>query len=397
LLFISESESVEVKFKSLWCTFIFLTPKNSHAMGFKSRIFGETLILCVLLILDTRNIVNGCKLFWADGTEVLLDKPYVFVDLEPISDDESPGLLSAFSCQDVPSIDLDQTQVSKYLDYTYNDMELNILLSGTYENWKRNEAENFLTVKVALKLGCSPTVVEFRTEITNFKNRYPPEFPESVYEIELPMPLPAGYTIVGDCGDVIEVTDYDYHIQYRSDVVFSLKDTTEDLEVSALKLVGKKWAVILKTTNTFRIEEPLTITLIAHDVPPAGKTDLERTSEVKIKIAPNITASTPASPLFDMPIYILDIKQEEDIKPVISTLVEGATVEYEVELVYSHGENLEEFFDIDIDGAVITLTPDKSLASTEFSGNFGILILEAKHPGTSRIGKTVIYVKLPGN
>ena len=105
---------------------------------------------------------------------------------------------------------------------------------------------------------------EFRTQITNFKNRYAPEFPKSVYEIELPMPLRAGYTIVGECGEMIEVTDYDYHSQYRSDVVFSLKDATEDLEVSALKCDGKKWAVILKTTNTFSIEEPLTITLIAH-------------------------------------------------------------------------------------------------------------------------------------
>jgi hypothetical protein len=31
--------------------------------------------------------------------------------------------------------------------------------------------------------------------------------------------------------------------------------------------------------------------------------------------------------------------QEEDIKPVVATLVEGATVDYEVELVYSHGES----------------------------------------------------------
>jgi hypothetical protein len=93
---------------------------------------------------------------------------------------------------------------------------------------------------------------------------YPPEFPEPSYEIKLPMPLPAGYTIVGECGKVIEVTDYDYNSKYDNDVMFSLKDTTEDLEVSAVKSDGKKWAVILKTTNTFRIEEPLTVTLVAH-------------------------------------------------------------------------------------------------------------------------------------
>jgi hypothetical protein len=105
---------------------------------------------------------------------------------------------------------------------------------------------------------------EFRAQITTFTNIYPPEFPESSYEIKLPMPLPAGYTIVGECGKVIEVTDFDYHNQYKSDVTFSLKDTTEDLEVTALKGDGKNWTVILKTTNTFRIEEPLTVTLVAH-------------------------------------------------------------------------------------------------------------------------------------
>jgi len=104
---------------------------------------------------------------------------------------------------------------------------------------------------------------DFRTQITTFTNIYPPKFPESSYEITLPMPLPAGYTIVGECGEIIEVTDYDYHSRYLSDVSFSLKDTTEDLEVTALKRDGKKWAVILKTTNTFRIEEPLTLTLVA--------------------------------------------------------------------------------------------------------------------------------------
>lgn len=31
--------------------------------------------------------------------------------------------------------------------------------------------------------------------------------------------------------------------------------------------------------------------------------------------------------------------QEEDIQPVVATLVEGFTRDYEVELVYSHGES----------------------------------------------------------
>lgn len=101
------------------------------------------------------------------------------------------------------------------------------------------------------------------SKISNFSNKYKPKFPETSYEIELPMPLPAGYNIVGSCGQVIEVADYDYHNQYQSDVVFSLKDPTPDLEVTGLKIDGKNWTVSLKTTSTFRIEEPLTVTVVA--------------------------------------------------------------------------------------------------------------------------------------
>lgn len=38
--------------------------------------------------------------------------------------------------------------------------------------------------------------------------------------------------------------------------------------------------------------------------------------------------------------------------------------------------DLEKFFDIETNEEVVTLIPDKSLASTEFSNNFGVLILE---------------------
>jgi hypothetical protein len=104
---------------------------------------------------------------------------------------------------------------------------------------------------------------EFRVPITAFTNIYGPEFPESSYEIKLPMPLPAGYTIFGEFGKLLEVTDYDYNIQYKSNIVFSLNETTKDLEVASLKTEGKKWAMILKTTNTFKIAEPLTVTVVA--------------------------------------------------------------------------------------------------------------------------------------
>lgn len=103
---------------------------------------------------------------------------------------------------------------------------------------------------------------EFLAEINTFTNGYAPKFPETIPEILLPMPLPAGYTIIGEGGEVIEVTDYDFNSLYDSSVEFSLDDTT-DLQVTSSKSEGKKWAVILKTTSTFRIEEPLTLTLVA--------------------------------------------------------------------------------------------------------------------------------------
>ena len=44
-----------------------------------------------------------------------------------------------FECINGKKCVSDQTQESKYLDYTHSDTALNILISDTYENWKRNE------------------------------------------------------------------------------------------------------------------------------------------------------------------------------------------------------------------------------------------------------------------
>lgn len=79
------------------------------------------------------------------------------------------------------------------------------------------------------------------------------------------MPLPAGFTIIGDCGAAkIEAIDYDYNSQYMSSVTFSLNEAREDLEVFSEKSDGKIWTVNLKTKQTFRIEEPLTLLLNAY-------------------------------------------------------------------------------------------------------------------------------------
>jgi hypothetical protein len=106
---------------------------------------------------------------------------------------------------------------------------------------------------------------EFRAAINTFTNGYDPVFPASSYNITLTVPLPAGFTIIGDCGaTTIEATDFDYNSQYMSSVTFSLNEAREDLEVFSEKSDGKNWAVNLKTKQTFRIEEPLTIVLNAY-------------------------------------------------------------------------------------------------------------------------------------
>jgi hypothetical protein len=106
---------------------------------------------------------------------------------------------------------------------------------------------------------------EFRAGITTFTNGYEPIFTQPSYNITLPVPLPAGYTIVGECGAVeIEAEDFDYHNQYRSNVTFILGDEeAKYLQVSSVKSDGKRWAVNLETTETFRDEQPLTFVLTA--------------------------------------------------------------------------------------------------------------------------------------
>lgn len=313
-------------------------------MGLKAGLFSETLILCVFLILDTRNIASGCKLFYPDGKEVDLTPlagDTAFVGEEKISDDRTPGPLYTFSAEGISRVDLVSEEEHKYLDYAFNGTTLTITISDIYKDWKKIEDETYtFFLSVPLQLDCIPQRVEFRAQITNFTNKYPPEFQEPNYKIKLPMPLPAGYIIVGKGGEVmIEATDYDYNSQYKSGVIFSLRDPVEDLEVTTLEREGKKWGVSLKTKNTFNIEEPLTITLVARDVAPDGVADGVLMSEVSITLEPDIEASTPASPLFSEPIYILDIRKEEDINPIKATLVEGYSAPYEVELVHSHGES----------------------------------------------------------
>jgi hypothetical protein len=79
------------------------------------------------------------------------------------------------------------------------------------------------------------------------------------------VPLPTGFTIIGDCGVAkIEATDFDYNSQYMSSVTFDFNEAREDLEVFSQKSDGKMWTVILKTKQTFRIEKPLTVILNAY-------------------------------------------------------------------------------------------------------------------------------------
>ncbi|XP_033610358.1 uncharacterized protein LOC111871971 isoform X2 [Cryptotermes secundus] len=372
-------------------------------MFFKNIIISETLILSVFLILDNTNIANACTLIREDGTKVnLMDAPSdspVYEGNARISDDEDPGLLYTYETEGITSFDPVAGEESKYLDSTFDGQTLKIFISESYKDWEKNEADNFSNfLSVTLEPSCKPGLkVEFRAAIFTFKNEYDPVFLESSVNIKLTVPLPAGFTIIGDCGAAkIEAIDYDYNSQYMSSVTFSLNEAREDLEVSSEKSDGKIWTVRLETKQTFRIEEPLTLHLNAYDSDPTV-TGHAASSQVEITIIPDLETSTPASPVFKEPIHILDIRDEENIGPIQATLIEGYKTEIDVELVYSNGEHLEGFFDANIFGDTITVTPKESFGNTEFSGNFGVLILVAKHRGTTRTGKTVIHVTLPAN
>ncbi|XP_021934574.1 cadherin EGF LAG seven-pass G-type receptor 2-like isoform X4 [Zootermopsis nevadensis] len=371
-------------------------------MIFKMRIFSETFVLSVVFILTTINVTNGCSFLRPNDSEVNLDDvapdSTVYIGIGEISDNEVPRLLYAGKTYGIVSFDPVSGGESKYLSSNLNGDILEISLTESYKDWESLEDTSFSHVlTVILETDCRPGVkVEFRLSIDRFTNGYPPTFLESSYDISLVVPLPVGSTIIGDCGVTdIEVTDFDYNNQYPSQVEFVLSEAAEKLQVSSVKRNGKKWAVSLKTTETFNIVQPLTFSLTAYDVFP-GDTGLS--SVVQITLTPNLEVSTPQSPLFKEPIHILDIKDGEDIiGPIKATLVEGFSAEVDVGLAYSHGENLEGFFDADISGDTVTVTLRESSSITELSGNFGVLILVATHRDTGQSGRTVIHVTLPGN
>jgi hypothetical protein len=56
-------------------------------MGFKARVFSETLILCVFLLLDTRNIVSG-KLLPSDSELYVSKCRYSLWQLQVLQDCE---------------------------------------------------------------------------------------------------------------------------------------------------------------------------------------------------------------------------------------------------------------------------------------------------------------------
>lgn len=123
----------------------------------------------------------------------------------------------------------------------------------------------FFIILLCVKCNNHCVFQEFRAAIVTFTNGYDPVFPEPSYNFKLTVPVPAGFTIIGDCGVAqIEAIDYDYNSQYMSSITFSLDETREDLEVFSEKSDGKIWTVSLKTKQTFRIEEPLTLVLNAY-------------------------------------------------------------------------------------------------------------------------------------
>jgi hypothetical protein len=67
--------------------------------------------------------------------------------------------------------------------------------------------------------------------------------------------------------------------------------------------------ILLFLKCIFTVSDFFDVYYMLQDVPPDGRADPELSSELSITIKPDIAASTPASPLFSEPIYILDIRE----------------------------------------------------------------------------------------
>ena len=81
------------------------------------------------------------------------------------------------------------------------------------------------------------------------------------------MPLSKGYVIFGDCGNKIEVVDYDYNAYtYKSSIDFETKGDTKGITVSLSSdpITQKKFSARIVTTSTLYIETPLEFELIAN-------------------------------------------------------------------------------------------------------------------------------------
>lgn len=137
--------------------------------------------------------------------------------------------------------------------------------------------------------------------------------------------------------------------------------------------------------------------MVDNDVNKVGVKEIKIKSEVKIKIVKEIDEYNKENKILESKIYVLKIKKEEDIKKIVEKLVEGNNEVYEEKIVYEIGEDIKELFEKKIDGDVINMKKRSYLDIKEFSGKFGVIILEEKIKGKNKIGKNVIKVKMKGN
>ncbi|XP_069705310.1 uncharacterized protein [Periplaneta americana] len=372
-------------------------------MTFQTWIFNVSFILSVFTILDTPNLVYGagCTIT-EDGIPYDLSSGTA-VGLKHMTDTDLPGLLYSFPVEGVDKFEPSNEQ-TLYLDFQYNKPNLDIFLVESYSEFEEHQGTVFDSVSIVLLASCTGSSktsrLEVRATIDIFTNNYPPKFESDYYEVTVPVPLPAHFTLFGGCDtQIINVMDYDVqYSHYESSLEITDPGNTEEFSIKLSERIEKNWTIDISTSKTLRIEEPLEFTLIATDIDPTGKGTKSLLGEAKIKIIPDIEKSTPASPLFEEAIYTLELRSRE-LHTIEATLIEGFSGNPTVNLVYKDGADLTPFFDypITISGSTVTLQQKEEFPDDVLTDNFGVMILEVTQEGAQHVGKTVIFVTLPGN
>ncbi|PSN52962.1 hypothetical protein C0J52_03620 [Blattella germanica] len=319
--------------------------------------------VCVFLVLNSFHTIKGCKVFDGSNTEIDYDRAQS-IDIADRVDNKQ---LFKYTVEDVIAVVASEEPTPKYITYDYDSTAQTVTVSVTdeFDNWEVNES--------------------FVGRITQYTNNYEPEFimvdGETGYELTLPMPLGADYVLAGGCGMTIQVRDYDFKDTYY----------ISSLEFETSGEMGIKASATMGSDKYFDV---------SLDVSPAETPGSVLTSSVSLTINPNITASTPLSPVFEEALYTLEVDTGfvAISSPLKLKFIEGYNKDDTTfDFVHGTGEDLSTYFTVDNYEDYIEVIQKIPFDGEILDANHGVLILQATRNGNTRRGKTVIHISLPGS